>query len=90
MEKNINLRKRLMYQCTHRGMKELDTLLGEYAKKEIKNFSHKQLKELDLILKYNDHKLFLYITKKIKPPTIIYNQTLKSIIMFNKDINKDI
>ena len=54
-KKNMNLRKRLMYQCTHMGTKELDLLLGEFAKKKLKNLSIKQLKELDLILKYNDH-----------------------------------
>ena len=35
-KKNINLRKRLMYQCTYRGTKELDVILGGYAKKKIK------------------------------------------------------
>ena len=32
-KKYINLRKKLMYQCTHRGTRELDILLGAYAKK---------------------------------------------------------
>ena len=41
----------------------------------------------NLILKYNDRKLFLIFTKKMKPPKIIYNQTLKSIILFNRNIN---
>ena len=86
----MNLRKRLMYQCTYRGTKELDVILGEYAKKKLKNLSTKQLKELDSILKYSDYNLFLYITEKIKPPNIIYNQTLKSIILFNKYINNKI
>ena len=36
-KKNMNLRKRLMYQCTHMGTKELDLLLGEFAKKKLKN-----------------------------------------------------
>ena len=89
-KKNMNLRKRLMYQCMHMGTKELDLLLGEFAKKKLKNLSIKQLKELDLILKYNDHSLFLYITKKMKPPNIIYNQTLKNIILFNKYLNIEI
>ena len=88
-KKNMNLRKRLMYQCTHMGTKELDLLLGEFAKKKLKNLSIKQLKELDVILKYNDRSLFLYITKKVKPPNIIYNQTLKSIILFNKYLNTE-
>ena len=69
------------------GTKELDLLLGEFAKKKLKNLSIKQLKELDLILKYNDRKLFLIFTKRMKPPKIIYNQTLKSIILFNRNIN---
>ena len=34
-KKNMNLRKRLMYQCTHMGTKELDLLLGEFAKKKL-------------------------------------------------------
>ena len=89
-KKNINLRKRLMYQCTHRGTKELDIILGCYAKEKLKDFSEKQLKELDLILKCSDHSLFLYITKKIKPPSLIHNETLRSIITFNQNINNDI
>jgi len=76
-----------MYQCTHRGTRELDILLGAYAKKNLVNLKKKQLKELNLILKYNDRRLFLIITEKMKPPKIIYNQTLKSIILFNQNIN---
>ena len=86
-KKYINLRKKLMYQCTHRGTRELDILLGAYAKKNLVNLTKKQLKELNLILKYNDRKLFLIFTKKMKPPKIIYNKTLKSIILFNQNIN---
>ena len=51
------------------------------------NLSNKQLNELDIILKYNDRSLFLFITtNNTKPPELIYNKTLKSIISFNKNI----
>ena len=43
-KKYINLRKKLMYQCTHRGTRELDILLGAYAKKNLVNLTKKQLK----------------------------------------------
>ena len=88
-KKKIHLRKSLLYKCTHRGKRELDLILGGYAKENIMNLSDKQLNELRLILNYDDHSLFLYVTNKQKPPNLILNKTMKSIILFNKKLNNN-
>ena len=87
-KKKIHLRKSLLYKCTHRGVRELDLILGAYAKKNLMKLSVKQLNELSLILKYDDHNLFLYITNKQQLPDLILNKTMKSIILFNKKLNR--
>ena len=49
-----NLKKQIIYRSTHRGSKEMDILLGSFAKSKIK-----KLKEDDLLdlLNVSIHKL---------------------------------
>jgi antitoxin CptB len=59
-----NKRKRLIFRSDHRGTKEMDLLLGSFAKKHVPDFNEDQLMIFDDILKNNDPDLYNWITGK--------------------------
>lgn len=58
MEKSDTLRKRLMYQSQHRGMKEMDLALGGFAERFLKTMSDKELGQFEDLLAFPDQDLY--------------------------------
>ena len=60
---NINiedLKKKIIYRSSYRGTKEMDTLLGSFAKKYINTFNDKELKCLLDLLDLDDENLYKF------------------------------
>tara|TARA_B100002051_G_scaffold198705_1_gene188565 strand:- start:51 stop:305 length:255 start_codon:yes stop_codon:yes gene_type:complete len=73
--KNIeSLKKRIIFRSTHRGTKEMDLLLGEFAKKYINVFSYDELKLLDDLMAVDDETLYDWYFKKIKNKLVSANK----------------
>ena len=87
IEKVINislLRKKLMYRSVHRGCKEIDIILGNFALKYVCNFSFDELIEYQKIVNINDWDLYYYITHKKPFPPNINNELINLIFYFIK------
>jgi antitoxin CptB len=52
-----NLTKKLLYRSNHRGTKEMDLLIGGFAKENLATLNTEELKEFELILNFTDKKL---------------------------------
>lgn len=52
------LRKRLLYHSQHRGMQEMDLLLGNFAQKFIETMDEESLKQFEILLAFPDSDLF--------------------------------
>jgi len=52
-----NLIKKLLYRSNHRGTKEMDLLIGGFAKENLETLNAEELKEFELILNFTDKKL---------------------------------
>lgn len=63
-----NLRKKLIFRSDHRGTKEMDLLLGSFARQHVPNFNEQELQEFEELLKENDPDLYNWITGKEKAP----------------------
>ncbi|WP_306144086.1 succinate dehydrogenase assembly factor 2 [Roseibium sp. MMSF_3412] len=62
-------RKRILFRCWHRGMKEMDLLLGGFANAEIDRLSEEELLELEHLLTAHDQDLYAWMTgRKPLPP----------------------
>lgn len=83
-------KKKILFKCTHRGTKELDTLLGNYVSNHINVLKSKELDYLDVILDFNDIDLFKILTKKKKINEKMNKFFVKKIIKFNQNFNRDI
>ena len=74
------LKKKILYRSEHRGIKEMDLLLGNFVKKYVNFLSENELCELESLLNTDDEILYKwylnqdantsvpvnYITKKLK------------------------
>ena len=72
-----NLRRRIIYRSNYRGTKEMDNLIGSFVKTYITRLDYKELKELEILLNYDDETLFK-----------IYNKELDTSGMQEKNIIK--
>ena len=72
-EKIENQRKRLIFRSEHRGTKEMDLLLGSFAKKYVPDFSEQELNEYEEFLTHNDPDLYNWITEVEEAPAEVQN-----------------
>ena len=79
-----NLRKRLIFRSEHRGTKEMDLLLGSFAKQYVPGFSEQELKEYEDLLKENDPDLYNWITEKETAPDHVRRFSMFSKILGHK------
>ena len=59
-----NIRKRLKWRATHRGIKEMDILIGGFAETHLPSMSESQLEEFAVILEIPDQELLAWATRQ--------------------------
>ena len=55
-----NLKKKIIYRSNYRGTKEMDKLLGTFARNHINTLDEEGLKHLSNLLDYDDENLYKY------------------------------
>ncbi|THV25165.1 succinate dehydrogenase assembly factor 2 [Peteryoungia ipomoeae] len=55
-------RRRILFRCWHRGIREMDLMLGQFCEAEIADLSEADLDELERIMAEEDNDLVRYIT----------------------------
>jgi antitoxin CptB len=55
-------RRRILYRCWHRGIREMDLVFGSFAEAEIADLSDLELDEFEAIMDEEDHDLHAWIT----------------------------
>ena len=58
MENKKKIVNKILYRSTHRGMKEMDILLGNFVKKYVYTFNDKELNDLNELLNCEDSILY--------------------------------
>jgi antitoxin CptB len=51
-------RKRLLYRCWHRGMREMDLILGRFVDEEIGSLTDTELNDLESLIEVPDPDLY--------------------------------
>lgn len=68
-DENIeNKRRRLIFRSAHRGIKEMDLIMGGFANAHVPDFTESELAEYDALLCNNDPDLYNWITEKEPAP----------------------
>lgn len=55
-------RRRILFRAWHRGIREMDLILGQFAEAEIASLSDAELDELETIMREEDNDLVRWIT----------------------------
>lgn len=79
-------RKRLIFRGTHRGMREMDIILGGFIENNIANFTDSQLKQLEELLEINDQILFQWILNGVPDDMMLKFPILQDVISYRQNI----
>ena len=58
------LKKQIIYRSMHRGIKEMDLLLGNFVKKHIDGFNNAELNDLEKLLFIEDETIYKWYFEK--------------------------
>ena len=60
--------RRLRIRATHRGIREMDIILGRFAEAQMETLDDDALAVFDTLLSENDHDLYQWVTGQQAPP----------------------
>jgi antitoxin CptB len=75
--------KRILFRSWHRGIREMDLILGRFADAEIANLCESELDDYEGLLEVPDRDLFSWITGEAIPPTSYDTPVLHKIRNFH-------
>jgi antitoxin CptB len=74
-------RKRLLWRASHRGIREMDIVLGRFAESRIATMGEADLRELEAIIDIPDQDLFAWLTGG-SAPDAARTKTLDALLAF--------
>jgi len=75
-------RRRLLWRATHRGIKEMDLLLGCFAAARVEAMNEQALRELEAIVLLADQDLLGWIMRESPVPPELRSATLDALIAY--------
>ena len=76
-------RKRLIFRSWHRGMKEMDQIMGSFANDYVPNFSETELDLYEEVLQNSDPDLYDWICKREDVPANKANLILDALLKYD-------
>jgi len=83
-EANMRRCQRLCFRAWHRGIREIDLLLGRYADRHINTLTEEQLQALEHIMAYEDSDLLAFFTGEIAIPAEMDHKLFHAIAAFQR------
>ena len=75
--------RRIIFRSWHRGMREMDLILGRFADSEIAKLSASDLDDYERTLEMPDNDVFCWITGEAIPPAAYDTPVLRKIRNFH-------
>jgi antitoxin CptB len=72
-------RRRLLFRCRHRGIREMDMVLGRFADAHLASLSEAELDELERWLDIPDQQIFAWINGAVPTPAEIAGPLFKRL-----------
>ncbi|GIL00380.1 MAG: hypothetical protein BroJett030_02790 [Alphaproteobacteria bacterium] len=72
-------RKRLLYRANHRGIKEMDIILGDFARLRLATLSEAELDQFEALLEESDRELLAWFTGERVVPARFNNPLIDAI-----------
>ena len=81
------MRKRLLWRAMHRGIKEMDLIVGGFAQARLSDMADAELAEFEKLLELPDQDLLAWVTLQEVVPVDLRSDLLLQVISFRPDIN---
>jgi len=75
----------MKFRAWHRGMREMDLILGRYIDHHLDGMDDEQMDEFERIMAYEDRHLLDYIMGKASIPDHVDSPLLRQIIAYTHD-----
>lgn len=75
-------RKRLLWRATHRGIKEMDLILGGFVVQHLDAFSEPEIADLERIMEIPDQDMLSWATKQADVPPEHASPLLNRILAY--------
>ena len=75
-------RKRLLWRATHRGIKEMDLILGGFVARNLDSFSEPEIADLERIMDIPDQEMLAWATKQSEIPAEHASPLLTRILAY--------
>lgn len=76
------LRRRLLFQSKHRGVKELDLILGGFAEAHLAGFGMAELQQFAVLLEEADPDIYDWLVGRVPLPARLQNPVLQRLLDF--------
>jgi antitoxin CptB len=76
-------RRRILFRSWHRGMREMDLLLGRFADAEIAKLSESELDDYERLLEAPERDVFSWLTGEAATPCLYDTPLLRKIRAFH-------
>lgn len=80
-------RRRILYRCWHRGIREMDLVFGQFAEEQIGMLSEADLDEFEAIMGEDDHDLHAWITGANPLPVHLQTPLFARIASYRPDFD---
>lgn len=78
-------RKKLTFRAWHRGMKEMDFILGNFADAHLANYDESQLDRFEYLLRIPDQPFYAMLVQGAEVPTDLRDEMFGAIFEFAKN-----
>ncbi len=80
-------RKRLLYRANHRGMRELDMLIGQFAESRVATLSDAEADEFERLLDVQDPDMLAWITGVQPVPAEVNTPFFREMVAFQTQLS---
>jgi antitoxin CptB len=76
-------RRRILYRSWHRGMREMDLIMGRFAEEKLNTMSDAELDVFELLIEVPDRDLLAWITEQEPVPANYHSGVFEALKRFH-------
>ncbi|CAN7279383.1 succinate dehydrogenase assembly factor 2 [Rhizobium rhizogenes] len=81
-------RRRILFRCWHRGLREMDLVFGQFADNELPGLSEADLDEFERIMDEEDNDLVRWILGTLPVPEHLQTPLFKRLAAYQPDFEE--
>lgn len=78
-------RRRLLFRCWHRGIREMDLVLGRFADARLPALSDRELDELEGWMEIPDQQMFAFVNGAETAPDELDTPLFRALLAFHRN-----